>query len=74
MLQIIPDEFRNSLYSLIPTLIALLSLPLIVIGGIVVTNQGFIGAILLILLLNCIGISFIRFGFKFGQEKELAMR
>ncbi|MHA2227139.1 MAG: MFS transporter [Candidatus Hodarchaeales archaeon] len=74
MLQIIPDEFRNSLYSLIPTLIALLSLPLIVIGSIVVTNLGFIAAILLVLILNYIGISLIGFGFKFCQEKELTMR
>jgi hypothetical protein len=58
----------------IPTLIALLSLPLIVVGAIVVTNQGFIGAILLILILNCIGIGLIGFGFQYGQEKELAMR
>jgi hypothetical protein len=74
MLQIIPDEFRNSLYSLIPTLIALLSLPLIVIGSIVVTNLGFIAAILLVLILNYIGIGLIGFGFKFFQEKELTMR
>jgi len=74
MLQIIPDEFRNSLYSLIPTLIALLSLPLIVIGGIVVTNLGFIAAVLLILIINSIGIGLIGFSFKFGQEKVFTTR
>ena len=70
MVQIIPDEFRNSLYSLIPTLVALLGLPLIILGGIVVTNQGFIAAVLLVLCFTSIGISLIGFGFKFCKEIE----
>jgi MFS family permease len=56
-LDIIPDEMRNSIYSLLPTLGLLLSAPLILIMSRVLDENGFsvtLGILLLISLVACV--------------------
>lgn len=47
-IELVPNKVRNSFYSLISTLIALISAPVITIFGILITNYGFVYSIILL--------------------------
>ncbi|MFX0116250.1 MAG: hypothetical protein ACFFB3_17000, partial [Candidatus Hodarchaeota archaeon] len=59
---LVPDRVRNAIYSLEPTLVLILSIPFIVVGGIVIESLGMgIGA-LLTSILSVIGIIILGLG------------
>ena len=64
LLDIVPDQFRNSVYSLIPSLVALLGIPIIPIVGFIVELYGLESGIIISLVIAiiasiCIFSSFI---------------
>ncbi|MFQ5981012.1 MAG: MFS transporter [Candidatus Heimdallarchaeota archaeon] len=54
MLELVPDKYRNAVYSLMPTLSVLFSVPLIIFGGAVIARFGISGGILLVISLGLI--------------------
>ncbi|MFW9917242.1 MAG: MFS transporter [Candidatus Thorarchaeota archaeon] len=62
MLELVPDKYRNAVYSLIPSLILCLSVPLIAVGGFLISNQGFSAGILFIVGLDLVAATFLGLG------------
>ncbi|MHA2494919.1 MAG: MFS transporter [Candidatus Hodarchaeales archaeon] len=62
MIELVPDEFRNAVYSLRPTLTLLLGIPLITLGGFVITSFSFSAGILLLILLSLMSSTFLGLG------------
>lgn len=62
-LDMIPDSIRNSMYSLIPTLALLTSVPFVAIGGSIL-SFGYSITLILISLIGIIGVSFLIVAFK----------
>lgn len=54
-LNIVPDDIRNSVYSLIPSITTLFAVPFSFVGGLVVTEFGFEAGIMLVLVLSFTG-------------------
>jgi hypothetical protein len=52
MLELVPDKYRNAVYSLMPTLMVLFSVPLVILGGFVIARFGFSAGILLVVSLG----------------------
>lgn len=63
-LDVVPDNIRNSIYSLIPTLILIFSSPVIIFAGFFVEKYGFSTSLLLMACIGSIGALFIYFGMK----------
>lgn len=59
MIDIIPSEHRNAVYSLIPTLISLFGIPLILIAGFCTESFGLPGGIVIAFVVSITGIFFI---------------
>ena len=53
----IPDENRNAIYSLIPTLTTALSIPLFIVMGIVIDSSDIIAGIIIIMVIGLISAS-----------------
>ncbi|MHA1983460.1 MAG: hypothetical protein ACW967_03820, partial [Candidatus Hodarchaeales archaeon] len=51
MIDLVPTEIRNSVYSLIPTLVAILGIPILPIAGVITADFGLIGGILFSLMI-----------------------
>jgi len=64
MIDIIPSEHRNAVYSLIPTLISLFGIPLILIAGFCTESFGLPGGIVIAFVVSITGIFFIFLSFK----------
>ncbi|MHA2367183.1 MAG: MFS transporter [Candidatus Hodarchaeales archaeon] len=62
MLELVPDKYRNAVYSLIPTLNVLLGIPLVILGGFVLTQYGFSTGLFLITALFLLGVSIVGLG------------
>jgi MFS family permease len=62
-LEIIPNNLRNSFYSLIPTLTTIMVAPILPIFGILIDNYGFIVSIVLIGLMEVLGGLIFSLGF-----------
>ncbi|MFX0114433.1 MAG: MFS transporter [Candidatus Hodarchaeota archaeon] len=62
MLELVPDKYRNAVYSLLPSLILLISVPLITVGGFVISNHGFSAGILFIVGLDLVAAMFLGLG------------
>ncbi|WP_371801827.1 MFS transporter [Candidatus Lokiarchaeum ossiferum] len=67
MVDLVPNEIRNSVYSLLPTLILLFSIPGTLIGGAVITSHYLVGGIIFVIfgvgcgiILQIIGFNYIR--------------
>lgn len=54
-LDLIPDQYRNSLYSLLPTITRLLGIPMVVVTGFIVENYGFISSFYWLITLSILG-------------------
>lgn len=63
-LVMIPNEIRNSYYSLLSTLIAFCSVPGLMIGGFIIENFGFSTIMVLILVLLTVSIIFFKIGMR----------
>lgn len=61
-IELVPDKYRTTVYSLMPTLIVLFSIPLIVLGGFIITYYGFTAGILLMLCIGLVGVPILGLG------------
>ncbi|OLS27562.1 MAG: hypothetical protein HeimC3_03410 [Candidatus Heimdallarchaeota archaeon LC_3] len=67
-LELIPNEKRNSFYSLIPTLTMLVSSPLIFIFGILITTHGLVISIVVLATIEIIGALVIGISFHLPEK------
>ena len=70
MIELVPDEYRNSVYSLIPTLLNILSIPFVALGGFCITTYGFSSGLLLIIFIDSIGVTFFGLGLYWLNKAE----
>jgi MFS family permease len=70
LLELVPDEYRNAVYSLIPSLILLVSVPLLTLGGFVISSHGFSAGILLIIVLELISATILGLGLYWLEEPK----
>ncbi|MFW9780371.1 MAG: MFS transporter [Candidatus Heimdallarchaeota archaeon] len=66
-LDLIPSEYRNSVYSLIPSLISIVGIPLLPIAGRLVEDNGLSAGILMIAMIAFAGTSLIVLALRFQQ-------
>ncbi len=57
-LDLIPDNIRNSIYSLLPTLVLIIGIPFTIIGSIIISNFGMLAGMILVIIFSILGISF----------------
>ena len=62
LIELVPDKYRTAVYSLIPTLIVLFSIPLIILAGFIITDYGFAAGILLMLCIGLVGVPIFGLG------------
>ena len=55
-LELVPDRYRNAIYSLFSTLVTSFGVPLVILGGFVIDNYDFSTGILLVAILSCLGV------------------
>ncbi|UCE11009.1 MAG: hypothetical protein JSW61_03500 [Candidatus Thorarchaeota archaeon] len=67
-LDLIPDEHRNSLYSLLPTLARLFGIPFVVITGFVTDFGGFVGSFYWLIAVSFIGSILLGIGLLLGAD------
>ena len=70
LLDIVPDKFRNSVYSLIPSLVALFGIPIIPIVGVIVELYGLASGIIISLAIAIIASICIFFSFLFKEKSS----
>lgn len=68
MLDLVPSENRNAVYSLIPTIISVFAIPLLPLTGKLIEDFDLIAGILVSLVLSLIGASFIFLSIYFKKE------
>ncbi|MHA2202987.1 MAG: MFS transporter [Candidatus Hodarchaeales archaeon] len=61
MLDLIPSENRNSVYSLIPTLVSVIAIPILPIAGKLIEDHGMVAGVIVPLFISLIGASFVFF-------------
>jgi MFS family permease len=69
-LDLIPDKIRNSIYSLIPTLILIVSAPASIMGAWIIDNFSVSAAIFLMGLFSTISVIFIYLSLKKRPDKD----
>lgn len=69
MIDLVPNEIRNSVYSLLPTLVLLVSIPATFIGGTVITTYDLMGGILLVILGVGCGVLLQVLGFHYNKKE-----
>ncbi|MFX0113844.1 MAG: MFS transporter [Candidatus Hodarchaeota archaeon] len=62
MLELVPDKYRNAVYSLIPTLNVLFGIPLVILGGFTISQYGFSAGLLLVVGFCLLGALFAAIG------------
>ncbi|MFW9914851.1 MAG: MFS transporter [Candidatus Thorarchaeota archaeon] len=62
MIELVPNKYRNAVYSLIPTLVLLIGIPLVTLGGFVITHYGFSAGVLMILFFDLIAVTLLGLG------------
>ncbi|MHA1952098.1 MAG: MFS transporter [Candidatus Thorarchaeota archaeon] len=67
-LDLIPDEHRNSLYSLLPTLARLFGIPFVIITGYVTDIGGFVGSFYWLIAVSFIGSILLGIGLLLGAD------
>ncbi|MHA1966474.1 MAG: MFS transporter [Candidatus Hodarchaeales archaeon] len=55
-LDLVPDNIRNAIYSLLPTLTTLIGIPGALLGGYILNEFGFLSTILLTVIITSIGV------------------
>ncbi len=71
MIDLVPSEFRNSVYSLMPTIFSLIGIPVVPLAGIIIENYGLHAGILTAGIVCVIGSILISFGMYFKKKPEL---
>ena len=69
-LDLIPDRNRNSIYSLIPTLLLLVGAPVALIGGLLINNSGMSTTSLIIGSVGAISVIFFYLSLRVMPSKE----
>lgn len=73
LLDIIPDKNRNAIYSLIPTLVLLVSVPYLIIGGILIESLGRETVMLILAVHGLVGSSISAIAVvKFKSKEEIS--
>jgi MFS family permease len=62
MIDLVPSEYRNSVYSLMPTIFSLIGIPVIPLAGIIIEDFGLAAGIFIAGIVCVIGSLFISFG------------
>ena len=70
MLDLVPSEYRNSVYSLIPTLINIIAIPLFPFAGIVTEVNGLSAGLTIPLILGIIGSILMILSFHYKNKRE----
>ncbi|MFX1506748.1 MAG: MFS transporter, partial [Promethearchaeota archaeon] len=55
LLDLIPSENRNSVYSLIPTLVSVIAIPILPIAGILIEDYGMVAGVIVPLFISLVG-------------------
>ncbi len=55
-LDLVPDDIRNAIYSLLPTLTTLIGVPGALLGGQILSQYGFLPAIFAVVIISSIGV------------------
>ncbi len=66
----IPDQNRNSIYSLIPTLLLITSAPIAIIGGSLIKNLGISATALILGTFGMVSVFFFSLSFRFKTTKR----
>jgi len=69
-LDLIPDEHRNSLYSLLPTLARLFGIPFVIATGYVTDIGGFIGSFYWLIAVSFVGSILLGIGLLLGADSK----
>ena len=69
IIDLVPNQIRNSIYSFIPTLILLLAIPANLLGGFIIDDYGFVAGILLVVVFAAIGVLFQLYSFKLKKSE-----
>jgi hypothetical protein len=59
LLDLIPSENRNSVYSLIPTLVSVIAIPILPIAGILIEDYGMVAGVIVPLFISLVGAFFV---------------
>ncbi|MHA1520826.1 MAG: hypothetical protein ACTSRK_11650 [Promethearchaeota archaeon] len=62
MLDLIPNDIRNSIYSLLPTLALIINIPAALLGGNLLENWGFPSTILMVIVFGACGVLLQTYG------------
>ncbi|MFX0093838.1 MAG: MFS transporter [Candidatus Hodarchaeota archaeon] len=73
MLDLVPSENRNAVYSLIPTLISIIAIPLLPIAGMLINDYGFTAGIIVSLVTSLVGASFVFLSLHFKKKSMTAI-
>lgn len=68
MLDLVPSENRNAVYSLIPTIVSVFAIPLLPVAGKLIEDSGLRAGIMVSLVLSCIGAFFIFLSLYFKKK------
>jgi MFS family permease len=55
-LDLVPDDIRNAIYSLLPTITTLIGVPGALLGGHILSQYGFLPAILVVVIISSFGV------------------
>lgn len=70
LLELVPDKYRNAVYSLIPSLVLLISVPFVTLGGFIIASYDFSAGILLIIVLELISAIILGLGLYWLAEAK----
>lgn len=68
LVDLVPSEYRNSIYSLIPTVTSLFGIPLLPISGQIIDNFGLLAGVFVILAVFSTGFLLISLGIRFMKS------
>ncbi|MFX0065400.1 MAG: MFS transporter [Candidatus Hermodarchaeota archaeon] len=74
MLDLVPSEVRNSVYSLIPTLVSILGIFILPIAGLLIEIYGLIAGIMAALFVGIVSVVFITLGVYFMRSSSEGTR
>ncbi|MHA2032405.1 MAG: hypothetical protein ACW99Q_23775, partial [Candidatus Kariarchaeaceae archaeon] len=55
-LDLVPDDIRNAIYSLLPTITTLIGVPGALLGGYILSQYGFLPAIVVVVIISSFGV------------------
>ncbi|MHA2247913.1 MAG: hypothetical protein ACXADY_23400 [Candidatus Hodarchaeales archaeon] len=68
LVDLVPSEYRNSIYSLIPTITALVSIPLLPVAGQIIDRFGLVAGVVVVLTVFSTGFLLITIGIRFMKS------